>query len=151
VTSRLLIAATLLAVTLGSFALPIRSHAQEAAPQAAGVTGEAGAPASTPVERMPFGPQAIRQIIQERTPEVQACYERVLADTRARLQGRVVVRFIIGLDGQVSSAKVLRRGTTLNDARVHDCVLAVRGWQFPRPSDDREHPVEYPFDLKVVK
>lgn len=130
---------------------PARSYAQQAAGQTAegGATESAGA--LPDVAQLPFDAQTIRQVMQARTPEVQACYERVLAETRSRLQGRVMLQFVIGLEGEVSAAKVVRGKTTLRSARVHDCVLAVRGWRFPRPNDARPHPIEYPFDLKVIR
>jgi hypothetical protein len=28
-------------------------------------------------------------------------------------------------------------------------VLTMKYWPFPKPGDNRDHPIEYPFDLKV--
>jgi TonB family protein len=102
------------------------------------------------VNRMLFDAESIRQVVRHHMPEVQRCYERVLADTGQKLEGRVMIRFVIDPNGNVSEAKLVPKKSTLKDERVVDCVLAMRRWPFPRPGDDRDHPIEYPFDLKVV-
>ncbi|MBI5543301.1 MAG: energy transducer TonB [Deltaproteobacteria bacterium] len=99
--------------------------------------------------KMVFDQESIRQVVKFHMPEIQECYEKVLADTGAKLEGRVVVGFIISAEGNVSEARVLAKKSSLKDDRVHDCVLAMRAWGFPKPNDNRDHPIEYPFDLKV--
>jgi outer membrane biosynthesis protein TonB len=143
------------------------SRAAAAGAQAATARGE-GAVAPSPAEaslvrstegerppldvtRMRFDAASVREVMRHRAPEIQKCYERVLAETGGRFQGRVVLQFVIDREGLVSRAKILRKKSTLREARVHDCVLAVRTWHFPKPADERDHPVEYPFDLKVVR
>ncbi len=117
----------------------------------------AHAPAPTPakpgldVSRMLWDPESIRQVVKFHMPEIQECYEKVLADTGKKLQGRIVVGFIVEPTGLVREARVLPKKSTLKDDRISDCVLDIRRWQFPKPGDDRIYPMEYPFDLKILK
>lgn len=104
------------------------------------------------ISKLPFDRMAIQQFVQHHMPAIQACYEKVLADTGQELQGRVMVNFVVDPEGFVSVARVLPKKSSMEDARVIDCVVDnVRRWRFPRPGDNRDHPIEYPFDLKVVK
>ncbi|MFN7131172.1 MAG: AgmX/PglI C-terminal domain-containing protein [Myxococcales bacterium] len=101
---------------------------------------------------MPFDRLAVQTVVQHHMPEIQECYEGVLADTGQRIEGRVSVGFIVDSEGMVSQARALPKKSTMKDPRVVECVLSsVRRWRFPRPGDNRDHPIEYPFDLKVVK
>jgi TonB family protein len=98
---------------------------------------------------MMFDGEGVRTVVKFYMPEIQECYERVLADTGSKLEGRVVVGFIVDTNGNVTDARVLGKKSTLKDDRVHDCVLRMKYWPFPKPGDNRDHPIEYPFDLKV--
>jgi hypothetical protein len=52
----------------------------------------------------------------------------------------------------VKQAKVLKKGTTLHDPKLNDCVIAVlSAMTFPKPTDKRDHPIEHPFNLKAIK
>jgi hypothetical protein len=125
-------------------AAPVKSGDAKAAP--------AEKPARTlEVAGMLFDQESIRQVVGFHMPEIQECYEQVLADTGKKLEGKVVVRFVITPEGRVSEAKPLPKKSTLRDERVVSCVLALRGWAFPKPTDNRDHPVEYPFTLTVKK
>jgi len=101
--------------------------------------------------RMPFDHESIRQVVKFHMSEVQDCYEKVLADTGLKIEGRAVVGFVIDGNGNVTEARPLAKKSTLKDDRVLDCLLAVRTWAFPKPPDIGDHPIEYPFDLKVTK
>lgn len=60
------------------------------------------------------------------------CYEDALR-SNPNLQGRVVVRFVIGRDGAVSAAS--NGGSDLPDARMVDCIVrSFHGLSFPRPA-----------------
>ncbi len=109
-------------------------------------------PEGLDVSKLPFDRMAIQQVVQHHMPAIQSCYEEVLADTGQALNGRVMVGFIVDPEGFVSEARALPKKSTMKDARVIDCVVSnVRRWRFPKPGDNRDHPIEYPFDLKVVK
>ncbi|MGC4113295.1 MAG: AgmX/PglI C-terminal domain-containing protein [Myxococcales bacterium] len=148
---------------LGEFKLDTSPSAAggSGATGASGSTGATGAAASDPnqpakpakkeldVSRMLFDGEGVRQVVKFYMPEIQECYERVLADTGSKLEGRVVVGFIVDTNGNVTDARVLQKKSTLKNDRVHDCVLKMKYWAFPKPGDNRDHPIEYPFDLKV--
>jgi hypothetical protein len=52
----------------------------------------------------------------------------------------------------VKDAKVLKKGTTLKDKGLHDCVVSVlMSMSFPKPPDGKDQPIEYPFNLKAVE
>lgn len=103
------------------------------------------------VSRMLFDAESIRQVVSFHMPEIQECYEGVLSETGKRIEGKVVVSAVIDSEGRVTSAKVLPKKSTLREPKVVDCVLAMRGWAFPKPGDNRDHPIEYPFVLSVRK
>ena len=53
---------------------------------------------------------------------------------------------------EVKDAKVLKKGTTLRDPQLHACIVeTLSAMRFPKPHDKREHPVEYPFNLKTIR
>lgn len=121
-----------------------------------------GAPAKKParkpavaepdVNRLPFTPDSIRQVIQFNTPKIQACYEDHMASREKKVEGRLMTTFTITAEGLVKGAKVQKQGTTLHAQGLHDCVVAVlTSLTFPKPPDGREYPIEYPFNLKAVE
>jgi hypothetical protein len=103
------------------------------------------------VSRMLFDAESIRQVVSFHMPEIQECYEGVLSETGKRIEGKVVVSAVIDPEGRVTSAKALPKKSTMREPKVVDCVLAMRGWAFPKPGDNRDHPIEYPFVLSVRK
>ncbi len=121
-------------------------------PAAAGASGPAaGVPGKKEldVSRMMFDAESIRIVVKFHMPEIQECYEKVLADTGQKVQGKVVLGLIIDANGSVTEARVLPKKSTLKNDSVHDFVLQARTWQFPKAGDNRDHPIEYPFELKV--
>lgn len=157
-TIRTLVAAALLLTPAAGLSAEGKAAAKDEAKAGAATTAGKGAPAGQPaapakeeldVSRMFFDAESIRQVVRHHMPEIQECYEKVLADTGKKIEGRVVVGLIIDTNGIVSEARVLPKKSSLKDDRVHDCVLAIRRWFFPKPGDNRDHPIEYPFDLKV--
>ena len=105
------------------------------------------------VSRMPFTPDSIREVMQYHSRDVQECYEELLATKGNKVEeGRIMTTFTISPDGFVRNAKVLKSGTTIKDARLHECVVNVlSGINFPQTPDGREYPIEYPFNLKAIK
>jgi hypothetical protein len=124
-------------------------------------TPDGGVPAAADAGTLPKGPDvthmtfdkdSIRKIVNYHAKEVQDCYERVIADTESKFEGRVLIDMVIDVDGHVKHAEVHKKGTTLKQGRVHDCIVtAIYDWVFPKPGDGRDHPLQYPFDLKYVK
>jgi hypothetical protein len=103
------------------------------------------------VSRMLFDQASIRQVVNFHMPEIQECYEGVLAEAGKKIEGKVVVHFVVNTEGKVTEAKALPKKSTLKNPRVIECVLAMRGWTFPKAGDNRDHPIEYPFVLSVRK
>jgi len=122
-------------------------------------SGRKPAPAAAPaksdgpdVERMPFSPDSIRQVVTHHQGRIQECYEDYMAEKDTKVEGRLLTAFTIDANGLVKSAKVVKNSSTLKDANLHDCVVAVlSSMTFPRPPDGADHPIEYPFNLKAIE
>ncbi|MBX5483584.1 MAG: AgmX/PglI C-terminal domain-containing protein [Myxococcaceae bacterium] len=115
-------------------------------------TADGGTDAGLDVKKLPFTPDSIKQVIAYHQPKIQACYEEMLATQKKPQEGRLMTTFVITPEGLVKNAKVAKKGTTLRNRKLHDCVVAVlSGMEFPKPPDGRTQPVEYPFNLKAIK
>ncbi|AFE05692.1 hypothetical protein COCOR_04189 [Corallococcus coralloides DSM 2259] len=104
------------------------------------------------VSRLPFTPDSIRQVIAHHMPRIQECYEDHMVEKDKKVEGLLRTTFTITAEGTVRSAKIDRHGSTLKDAGLNDCVVAVlSSMDFPKPPDGRDHPIEYPFNLKAIE
>ncbi|QAT85579.1 FHA domain/TonB domain-containing protein [Corallococcus coralloides] len=104
------------------------------------------------VSKLPFTPDSIRQVIAYHMPRIQECYEDTLVEKDKKVEGKLLTTFTITAEGTVRSAKVDKYGSTLKDAGLNDCVVAVlSSMDFPKPPDGRDHPIEYPFNLKAIE
>ena len=113
---------------------------------------EKQAPAELDVSRMPFTPDSVQQVILHHKGQIQDCYEEHMATKSKKVEGKLMTSFTITAGGMVKDAKVLKKGTTLKDKGLHDCVLAVlTAMSFPKPPDGKAHPIEYPFNLKAIE
>lgn len=120
--------------------------------QADAGTGTEAAEPSLDVSKLPFTPDSIRQVMAFHQPKIQSCYEDLLAGRTKVVEGRIMTSFTITAEGLVKRPRVVKKGTTLREPKLHDCVVAVlAGMEFPKPPDGREHPIEYPFNLKAIK
>jgi TonB family protein len=88
--------------------------------------------------------EIIRRIVRRHINEVRYCYQQELANFPG-LQGRVVVRFTIGGNGDVI-ASVLQSSTVANGTLENCIVQTVHRWQFPYPHGGRII-ISYPFVL----
>jgi len=78
-----------------------------------------------------LAPEIIQRIVRQRAPWIRRCYEQGLG-RNPDLQGRVLVRFVIDRQGNVSSVNT--GGSDIPDAQLTHCVAAVfQGTQFPSP------------------
>ena len=110
---------------------------------------DGGAPAAPDVRRLPFSPDTVRQVVLAMQPRIQACYEDRMELHRRPPQGTLRTSFVIGPSGMVRRAQVSWKGSSLKDRPLHDCVVAVlSAMEFPPPPDGKDHPVEFPFNLK---
>jgi hypothetical protein len=75
-------------------------------------------------------PEVIQRIVRQNFGRFRLCYENALR-SNPNLQGRVVVRFVIGRDGGVSN---VGGGGDIPDGSVISCVTrAFYGLSFPQP------------------
>ena len=120
---------------------------------------DGGAPTPPPrpegypdIDKLPFTPLSIQNVVTFFAPKIQGCYEETLAGKQKAVEGKLLTSFTITPAGLVKKPLVVKKGTTLKDPKLHECVVAVIGtMQFPKPPDGKDHPIEYPFNLKAVE
>lgn len=98
-------------------------------PSAPAASNRSRSSSREPVGTLP--PEVIQGVVRQSFGRFRLCYEQGLARD-ATLHGRVAVRFVIGLTGEVIRAE--NAGSDLPDEAVVDCV--VRGFVpivFPPP------------------
>jgi hypothetical protein len=111
---------------------------------------EAEAPVGPDVEKLPFTPESIRMVVTFHQPKIQACYEEMLAGRAKPIEGTLMTAWTVTPEGLVKNARVLKKGTTVRDPKLNDCVVAVlTSMDFPKPK--QAQPIEYPFNLKAIK
>ena len=138
-------------------AAPAAPDAGAAAPEPGASTAATGVGPATPArgtspDKLPFTPDTIKQTVRAKQPEIERCWEQTLAGTDKPVDGKIQTHFVITPVGSVKQAKVVKKGTTLKDPALHKCVETVLSTMlFPRPPDEKDHPVEYPFNLKAVR
>jgi hypothetical protein len=92
--------------------------------------------------------ELIRKVIQDHAAQIRYCYEQQLA-INPRLQGKVSIKWIINADGTASSAQVDRAATSLEDSKVHECMMArITSWAFPKPKGGGMAVITYPWILR---
>jgi len=103
-------------------------------------------------EKLPFTSDTIKEIVRAKQPDIERCWEQTLAGTDKPVDGKLQTHFVITPVGSVKQAKVVKKGTTLKDPALHRCIETVLSTMFfPKPPDGKDHPVEYPFNLKAVR
>jgi Ca-activated chloride channel family protein len=111
-----------------------------------GMGGRAAAPkirSGSAMVKGSMSKEPIRRSIRRQMKAIRACYEKQLKSD-PNLQGRVVVRFVIGANGQVTKAEIA--SSTLNNEKVEKCLLKViRRMTFPQPEGGSSVVVSYPF------
>jgi hypothetical protein len=104
------------------------------------------------VSKMPFTRDSIKQVVDHSLDKIQGCYEETLADKDQPVEGKLMTSFIVTPEGLVKKAKIEKVGTTLKDSRLHACVVAVLSTlTFPKPPNNKEYRMEYPFNLKAIR
>ena len=134
-------------------ALALSQAPADAAPApGAADAGVVATPPSLDVSKLPFSRDTVKLVMDHHTPRIQGCYEETMAEKDRVVAGRLLTSFIVTPQGTVRAPKVLKKGSTLRVAAMDQCVVAVLATlEFPRPADGREHPIEYPFNLKPIK
>ena len=93
--------------------------------------------------------ELIRKVIQEHAAQIRYCYEQQLA-LNPRLQGKVSIKWIIQGDGSATNPQVEDANTTLDDAKVHECMMSrITSWQFPKPKGGGIAVITYPWILRA--
>jgi len=89
--------------------------------------------------------QVISRVVSRKRGAIGACYRQGLASNPG-LQGRVLVKLVIGSSGAVTSAR--DAGSSLPDRRVVNCVVGhMRALTFPAPQGGSAT-ILYPVDLR---
>lgn len=105
-----------------------------------------GLGASNPAVMGSLDKNVVRTVIGRHTREIRFCYEAELG-RRPSLAGKLTVKFVIGANGSVQTAKV--DTSTLGNPGMEACILArVRSWSFPQPAGGGLVVVSYPFVFK---
>jgi len=115
--------------------------------------GGAAKPDGPDISKMPFTQESILKVVMYNQPKIQGCYEESLAEIKKKKvpEGTLKTSWRIDADGFVKKARIDKRHSTLKSAQLHECVIAVLStMQFPKPPDGKEHPIEFPFNLKAV-
>ncbi len=101
------------------------------------------------ITKMPFTADSVKAVVVAYQPQIQKCYEEMLAAKDKAVEGRIETAFNISPDGIVTGAKIDAKKSTLKDAQLHDCVVAVLStMEFPKPPDGKSRPIRFPFALK---
>ncbi len=73
----------------------------------------------------------IVKVIKRQMAQLKYCYQKQLT-SNSGLSGKVVIKFVISKDGEVSSAKV--QSSTMNDSTVEQCITGrFMRFVFPEP------------------
>jgi hypothetical protein len=92
--------------------------------------------------------ELIRKVIQDHAAQIRYCYETQLA-VNPRLQGKVSIKWVINGDGSASNPQIDGSGTTLEDAKVHECMMSrITTWAFPKPKGGGIAVITYPWILR---
>lgn len=127
------------AIAVGPDSMTARAEQIKTA-QGGGMFGQPSAIAGMPNVQGDLDKPTIRFTVQQKLPEIRACYEKRLVDD-PRLGGTVITQFFISPDGKVASASA--SGV---DREVASCVASVlRSIQFPKPTSGGGVQVSYPF------
>lgn len=86
----------------------------------------------------------LQKAISAHAAEIEQCYQARLAED-PKLQGKVVLRWMVEVDGKVRDVAAAD-GTTLQDHALLECMKArVAGWRFPSRNDGGVTFVTYPW------
>ncbi len=120
------------------------SDATAAVPPAVPAAAPAGAPQGQAIALGSMDKKKIDRVIKRHLKDIGACYDNALAEAPG-LQGKVTVKFVIVLDGTVSSAAT--KESTMNSPALESCVNEkFMTFQFPEPKGGIVI-VSYPFDF----
>jgi hypothetical protein len=87
-------------------------------------------------------------VIQSHNDDARACYQATL-DKDKTAEGKVKIRFLIGLNGKVEASTVEQN--TFKDKGIGTCLRnKMKAWTFPKPRGDQRVSIAYPFEFKTA-
>ncbi len=88
--------------------------------------------------------EAVRRAVRALLPLIENCYNKSL-NMKKDLEGKVIIKFVIGEQGRIQSANV--ESSTMGSADVEGCVARTirNGGGFPEPPPGTIAEVDYPF------
>ncbi len=85
----------------------------------------------------------IDRIVKQHLPQIRYCYQKEL-NKNPKLFGKIVVKFVISKEGEVSSAST--KSSTMNNPIVEKCINSrFMRMRFPKPKGGGIVIVSYPF------
>ena len=93
--------------------------------------------------------KTIKKVVRVYYSHFKYCYEKQLLKN-PELEGKVVIKFLIGADGKVQKAEIAE--TTIKNAELEKCMIgAAKRMKFPKPLGGGVVDVKYPFVFKAAK
>jgi outer membrane biosynthesis protein TonB len=94
-------------------------------------------------------PQDIRDGVHKHKDAINGCYAAALtADNK--LAGTVTTRFVIGPDGKVKKASIVK--STIKNPKMETCLtVELKKMSFPKPRTGGDDVIDYPFDFGSVE
>ena len=105
-------------------------------------------PESDPLVSTGLTAQEVLNVIRANLNQIRHCYEQLLQRS-PNTSGKTDVEFIIGLNGRVTTARVV--SSSISDSIMKACVTGrISRWQFPNPRGGQPVTVTYPFVFNPI-
>jgi uncharacterized membrane protein YgcG len=105
--------------------------------------GAPGVGAGDPIILGALDKSIIDRIVKQHLPQIRYCYQKEL-NKNPKLFGKIVVKFVISKEGEVSSAST--KSSTMNNPIVEKCINSrFMRMRFPKPKGGGIVIVSYPF------
>jgi hypothetical protein len=92
----------------------------------------------------------IVSVVQSHSGDAVACYNEATAEDQASPEGKVKIRFLIGLNGKVEASQVEQN--TFKTKAIGNCIRKkMNAWKFPKPRGGQKINTSYPFEFKMAK
>jgi hypothetical protein len=90
----------------------------------------------------------IVDVIQSHSEDQRACFQTTYDKTK-EAEGKVKIRFLIGLAGKVDASEVEQN--TFKDKGIGACLQnKMKAWKFPKPRGGQQISIAYPFEFKAA-
>jgi len=87
--------------------------------------------------------EILHHALRKNRKQFLSCYIKVLKK-KPKLEGRVILRFLIQADGKLKSVKI--HSSTLGHKGMESCILKVaKTWRFPKRKDGKQLTAVYPY------